>query len=180
MGDITIQGKEVERYFESIDNLKSFHDQFNFDDNDRAIVIVGLAYIDDLLLYCLENFFPSESKTVVKMLSHRGVLGTFLAKVDMLYGLGFIDKLIKSDLDKLGAIRNEFAHKTTISFENAKINETCLSFQWHEIAMMMKAPTEATAREIFKVEVNTMVSHLSAIASITRIEKRKLKAEYGK
>ncbi|MNU76012.1 mannitol repressor protein [compost metagenome] len=180
MGEITIQGKDVERYFQSIDNLKSFHEQFNFDDNDRAIVIVGLAYIDDLLLYCLENFFPSDSKTVTKMLSHRGVLGTFSAKVDMLYSLGFIDKIVKSDLDNLGTIRNEFAHKTTISFEDEKIKKVCLSFKWHEIAMMMNAPAEATVRDIFKVEVNTIVSHLSGIAGMARGEKRKVKEEYGK
>ena len=53
-----IERKEAIRYFESLDNLNSFHEQFNYQDNDRAIVIVGIAFIEDLLLYCLESFFP--------------------------------------------------------------------------------------------------------------------------
>src|SRR5690606_13546700 len=96
-----IKGKDLDRYFNSLDNLQSFHEQFNYQDNDRAIVIVGIAYIEDLLSYCLENFFPSNSSTVNRILSHKGFLGTFSSKVDILYSLGFIDKIIKNDLDKL-------------------------------------------------------------------------------
>ena len=80
----------LEKYFENVDNLWDFHNQFNFENNDRAIVIVGLSYIDDLLIKCLENFFPDKSKTVEKLLSHRGVLGNFNSKVELLYCLGFI------------------------------------------------------------------------------------------
>lgn len=170
-----IKGKDLQRYFSSLENLQSFHMQFNFQDNDRAIVIVGMAYVEDLLSYCLENFFPANSSTVDKILSHKGFLGTFLSKVEMLYCLGFIDKVIKSDLEKLAEIRNLFAHKTTISFEDEKIKKNCSEFKWHEIAMMMPPPKEATTLEIFKVEINTVISHLSGIASICRSEKRILK-----
>jgi DNA-binding MltR family transcriptional regulator len=168
------------KYFENVDNLWAFHNQFNFENNDRAIVIVGLSYIDDLLLKCLENFFPDKSKTVEKLLSHRGVLGNFNSKVELLYCLGFIDKIVKSDLDTLGEIRNKFAHKLKISFEDEEIINKCNSFKWHEIAMMRKAPKEATAIDIFKVEVNTMVSHLSGIVSICASDKRILKEAHGK
>lgn len=173
-----IEGKEAIRHFESLDNLKSFHEQFNYQDNDRAIVIVGIAFIEDLLLHCLESFFPeyeNKKSTVYRMLNHSGILGTYSAKVDMLYCLGFIDKVIKTDLILLGEIRNLFAHKTTITFEDENIIKKCRSFKWHEELMMMPAPKEASTIEIFKVEVNTIVSHLNRLPGIIRAEKRKLK-----
>lgn len=173
-----IKGKDLKRHFNSLEDLESFHIQFNFQDNDRAIVIVGMAHVEDLLAYCLENYFPSNSSTVDKILTHKGFLGTFMSRVDMLYCLGFIDKIIKNDLEKLAEIRNLFAHKTTISFEDEKVKKNCLAFKWHEIAMMMPPPKGATALDVFKVEVNTIVSHLSGIASVCRGEKRKLKTEF--
>jgi DNA-binding MltR family transcriptional regulator len=168
----------VERYFENFDNLWAFHHQFNFENNDRAIVIVGLSYIDDLLLKCLENFFPDKSKTVKSMLGHHGILGSYSAKVDMLYSLGILDKVIKTDLDNLGEIRNEFAHKIKVSFEDNKISSICYSFKWHKIAMMMDTPKVANPIDIFKVEVNTIVSHLSGLISICINQKRVIKDEY--
>jgi len=167
--------KEVERYFDIQEGLISFHNQFNYESNDRAIVVVGLAFIEDQLLYCLESFLPKKSSTVEKILSHRGFLGTYSAKVDLLYCLGFIDKMIKTDLDGLGQIRNLFAHKVNISFKHDQVIKICNEFKWYKTAMMMNAPEGATSKEIFKVEVNNIVSHLSGIASICRGEKRQLK-----
>ena len=174
----TIEGKDLKKFLENIENLESFHEQFNYQNNDRSIVIVGLAYIEDLLTYCLESFFPNNSSTVDNLLSHKGGLGTFFSKVEMLYCLGFINKIIKSDLERLALIRNLFAHKISISFEDEKVKQNCFLFKWHETAMMMPAPKEATALEIFKVEVNTMVSYLSGVVSICRGERRKLKKDF--
>jgi DNA-binding MltR family transcriptional regulator len=157
------------------DNLLIFHNQFNYDDNDRAIVIVGLAFIEDLLLNILENFFPDNSKTVVKLLNYSGALGTINSKISLLYGLGFIDKIVMQDLNIVAQIRNNFAHKTNISFDDKSIINLCKKLKWHEISMMVNTPESATAQEIFKVNINTLVSHLSAISSIAQGEKRKIK-----
>ncbi|ESU23795.1 hypothetical protein FEDK69T_12050 [Flavobacterium enshiense DK69] len=173
-----LQGKELDRYFEIFDNLSIFHNQFNSEDNDRAIVIVGLAYIEDLLLNILESFFPSDSKTVDRLLSYSGVLGTANSKICMIYSLGFIDKTVMQDLEKVTQIRNKFAHKTDISFEDDFIIKLCKELKWHEASMMMKTPEIATAKDIFKVNINTLVSHLSGIASIAKGEKRKLKESH--
>jgi hypothetical protein len=170
----------IERYFENLDNLWAFHNQFNFENNDRAIVIVGLSYIDDLLLKCLENFFPEKSKTVRKMLANNGILGSYSAKVDILYSLGFIDKILKTDLDNLGKIRNEFAHKIKVSFEDESISKLCYLFKWHKVILMMETPKNSSPVEIFKVEVNTVISHLSGLVNICQDRKCKIRNEYGK
>jgi DNA-binding MltR family transcriptional regulator len=170
-----IQGRELDRYYEILNNQTIFHNQFNYEDNDRAIVIVGLAFIEDLLLHILENFFPDNSKTVEKLLGYTGALGTVNSKINLLYSLGFIDKIIMQDLNNVAQIRNKFAHKINISFKDESIEKLCKELKWHEISMMMETPENATAQEIFKVNINTLVSHLSGIASIAKGEKRKLK-----
>lgn len=173
-----IQGKELDRYNEILNNQMIFHNQFNYEDNDRAIVIVGLAFIEDLLLHILENFFPDNSKTVENLLGYTGSLGNINSKISLLYTLGFIDKIVMQDLNKVAQIRNKFAHKTNISFVDKSIEKLCKDLKWHEISMIMKTPEIATAQEIFKVNINTLVSHLSGIASIAKGEKRKLKESY--
>lgn len=173
--DFTLKGKEAERHIDVLGGLASFHNQFNYENNDRAIVIVGIAYVEDLLLYCLHSFFPSGSSTINNMLSHKGFLGTYTSKVNLLYGLGFLSKIVKQDLDKLGEIRNKFAHKTTISFNLEEIEKLVIDLNWHKHVMLMEAPIEATTKEKFKVGVNCIVSHLSGLHSICRAEKRQLK-----
>jgi len=171
----TVKDKEQEMYYEMNKNLISFHKQFNYDDNDRAIVISGMSFIDDLLLNILESFFPDKSNTVDNLLSHRGALGTYGTRVDIIYCLGFIDKVIKTDLDILGQIRNKFAHKLNVSFDDEDIKQLCLKLRWHEIFMFMKAPEGATSKEIFQVGLNTIVSHLNVLPRIARNQKRKIK-----
>jgi DNA-binding MltR family transcriptional regulator len=173
-----IKGTELDRYFELNENLIIFHNQFNYEDNDRAIVIVGLAFIEDLLLNILESFFPNNSKTVEKLIGFTGALGTVNSKINMIYSLGFIDKVIKQDLEKVVQIRNKFAHKTNMSFEDVSVEKLCKELKWHETAMMWKTPEIATAKQIFKVNINTLVSHLRGTASIAKGEKRKLKNSY--
>lgn len=170
-----VKGKELDRYFEMNENLISFHKQFNYDDNDRAIVIAGMSFVDDLFLNILESFFPENSKTVENLLSHRGALGTYGTRADIIYCLGLIDKVIKNDLDILGQIRNKFAHKINISFDDEDIKLLCLKLKWHEIFMFMKAPEGATNKEIFQVGLNTIVSHLNGLPGIARNQKRQLK-----
>lgn len=171
-------GDKMYGCFELQENLLIFHNQFNYDDNDRAIVIVGLAFIEDLLINILENFFPDNSKTVSKLLDYSGALGSINSKISLLYSLGFIDKIVMHDLNIVSQIRNKFAHKTNISFEDKSIIDLCKKLKWHEISMMTKTPEEALAQEIFKVNINTLVSHLSGISSIAKGEKRKIKKSY--
>lgn len=167
----------IDYYLKNLNELLLFHSEVNEGVNETQIVIVGTAYLDNILYEMLSGFLISNSKTVKKMLDHRGILGTFSAKVDMLYALGFLRKIIKSDLEVVCRIRNEFAHNMSISFQDENIINLVKSFNWHEEMTMMPAPKEATPFDIFKVELNTLVSHLGGIATLPFQEKRK---EFGR
>lgn len=169
-----IKGKELKRYVDFEDAMLSFHEQFNYEENHRAVVISGVAFLEDALLHILENKLPSCS-TAENLLGHRGALGNFSAKVDMIYCLGLFPKVIKQDLDIIGQIRNKFAHELDASFENEKIVELCAQLKWHEEMLMRKAPPEATAFDVFKVGLNAVVSHLSGVVTIARGEKIKIR-----
>jgi hypothetical protein len=52
-----------------------------------------------------------------------------------------------------------------------------LSLRWHEFSMMMKAPADATPRDIFKVGVNQLISYLNGLAGVARLERRKIRAD---
>lgn len=43
--------------------------------------------------------------------------------------------------------------------------------------MMMKAPSDATPRDIFKVDVNQLIGYLDGLASVARLERRKIRAD---
>jgi hypothetical protein len=44
-------------------------------------------------------------------------------------------------------------------------------------ALMMKAPAEATPRDIFKVGVNQLICYLSGLAGTALLERRKIRGD---
>ncbi|GAB4203966.1 MAG: hypothetical protein Fur006_58700 [Coleofasciculaceae cyanobacterium] len=57
------------------------------------------------------------------------------------------------------------------SFKDEKIAAWCRSLQWYRIGYM-QPPAEATARDLFQVGVNQLVTYLNGVPSIARLEKR--------
>ena len=168
-----IAGKDLERYFNLQQALAEFHELFNHGDNDREIAIVGGAFLDSLLEYILINFFVDDEKEVLKLLEPERPLGTYGSRVTMGFCLGLFHELIRDDLRTVGKIRNRFAHDLQASFDQDPIRSWCVSLKWHEISHM-KTPEGATAREIFQVGVNQLITYLHGVVSIARGEKRQI------
>ncbi|OJV11832.1 MAG: hypothetical protein BGO12_08400 [Verrucomicrobia bacterium 61-8] len=169
-----LRDKEVERYFAHNDALREFTMLFQEEKNQRAAVIVGVAYLDLLLENILVNFFADDEKEVEALLKNDRPLGTYGSRISLAYCLGLFGKIIRDDLRLVGRIRNRFAHDFRASFEEERIKNWCLSLRWHEISMMMSPPEGATPSEIFQVGVNQLVSHLNGVVGIARNEKRSL------
>lgn len=168
--------KEIQNWWESMKDLETFIAEFNSGENDRVIVIVGISYLEDVLLACLENFFPDNSKTVSIMLSHNGFVGSLNTKVNLLYTLGFINKTMKQDLEKVAQVRNLFAHKTRVSFEDGKIKKLIDELKYYKSSSApVGLPTETTPKALFKAGVSALVHGLSGVAMECAYEKRKLK-----
>ena len=131
------------------EQLLQFHALFNErgEADERAIAIVGAAFLDNLLERMLLGFMVDDEHEARRLLAVEHPLGTFSARVSAVYCLGLICKTVRDDLRLVGKIRNRFAHEIGAKFELEPLRAWCHSLRWHEFSMMMKAPPEATARE---------------------------------
>ncbi len=169
---LLLSEKEAKRYLELRDMLFEFARLFDYSENsDRAVAIVGPAFLDTLLTEILMNFFVDDDKEVLKLLQPEGSLGTFGAKVSACYCLGLIGQIVKTDLRLVAKIRNRFAHDLRANFSDAKIAGWCKSLRWHK-QLFSETPSGATDRDLFQVGVNQLVAHLHGLVSLARNHKR--------
>jgi hypothetical protein len=157
-----------------MEEMFAFHMLFNEGGttDDRAIAVVGAAFLDSILERTLLNFMVDDEKEVAKLVE--GTLGTFASRVTATYCLGLICKTVRDDLRNIGKIRNKFAHEVHTSFDQESIRAWCRALRWHEFSMMTKTPTEASPREIFMVSVNQLSSYLNGLAGVRLLERRKI------
>ena len=171
--------KEAERYFRRNETLIEFARLFDYAEaSDRAIAIVGPAFLDSLLSDILIEFMVDDENEVKKLLQPEGPLGTYGSRVTACYCLGLIGGIVKADLKIVGKIRNLFAHDIRAHFSNPRVSQWCKALRWHH-ELMGKPPECATDRDLFQVGVNQLVCYLSGIPGIARARKRSKISENG-
>jgi len=175
-----IKGKALERYMYRLNALQEFAKLFTYNiGDDRAIVIIGAAFIDTILEHILIEFLPEDEVEVLKLLSYNGPLGAYGNKVRMIYCLGLLEKIVFDDLKLIGKIRNKFAHNLSVSFEDIDIKKSCMELKWHkEYFLHRPSPEGATTRDFYQVGVNTVIGHLSGVVDIARGQKRHIKSNF--
>jgi DNA-binding MltR family transcriptional regulator len=173
--------REARRNHEILQMLMEFSRLFDYAEaSDRAIAIVGPAFLDTLLTEILGAFMVADDKELARLMQPEGPLGTFGAKVTACYCLGLIGKTVKGDLRLVAKIRNRFAHDLLADFADAQISGWCKSLAWHRMSMFRPPPAEATDRDLFQVGVNQLVSHLHGLVVIARFDKRQeFQPDYG-
>src|ERR1700683_1302281 len=165
--------KETERYFQRHELLIEFARLFDYKEaSDRAVAIIGPAFLDMLLSNILIEFMIEDDKEVNKLLRPDGPLGTYGSRVTACYCLGLIGPIVTADLRLVGKIRNRFAHDIRASFSGQPISQSCRALRWHREAMLREPPSETTDRAFFQVGVNQLVSYLTAVPDIARAKKR--------
>ncbi|MFL6259622.1 MAG: hypothetical protein ACJ76Y_07925 [Thermoanaerobaculia bacterium] len=169
--------KEAKRYFRLREAFFEFVRLFDYSEaSDRAVAVVGPAYLDTLLYETLVSFFIDEESEVNKLLRPDGSLGKFGSRVTACYCLGLIGDIVKKDLQLVGKIRNRFAHDLSAQFSDPQISSYCRALRWHR-ELLPDPPPGATDRDLFQVGVNQLVCHLEVLPSIARFDKR-VKKEY--
>jgi hypothetical protein len=117
-----LSGKEAERYFQRHEMLLECSRLFEYsEENDRAVAIVGPAFLDTLLGDTLAEFMVDDEGEVNKLLQPDGPLGTYGSRVTACYCLGLIGEIVTADLRLVGKIRNRFAHDIRASFADQRI-----------------------------------------------------------
>lgn len=165
--------KEAEQTFRLREMLFEFAKLFDYGEaSDRAVAIVGPAFLDTLVTELLVNFLVDDEKEVRRLMQPDGPLGTFGAKVAASYCLGLIGETIKSDLRLVAKVRNRFAHDLRADFSDEHIKSWCGALRWHKESLMVEPPHDASARDLFQVGVNQLVCHLSALPGLALFHKR--------
>lgn len=164
--------KETERYFDLHGMLVEFARLFDYAEaSDRAVAIVGPAFLDTLVTEILSNFLVDDEREVQRLVRPEGPLGTFGAKVSACYCLGLIGATITADLRLVARIRNRFAHDLLVTFADPRIEGWCRALRWHKEAMGAP-PAVATTRDLFQLGVNQLVCHLNGLVGLALIYKR--------
>lgn len=167
-----ITGKALDRHFELEAALIEYSRLFKHESDDRAMVIVGGAFLETVLEHILVTFLVDDEREVAELLRYDQPLGTHSGRVRMAYCLGLIPKVVRADLSLVGRIRNRFAHDLYASFGDPQIKSWCESLQWHRQAFA--APPDGTsARDLYYVGTHQIVAHLNGVVSIARGEKRR-------
>ena len=172
-----ITGKALDRHFLMQEALFEFSRLFRDEENDRALGIVGGAFLDSLLENILIEFMVDDEKEVDGLLRYDQPMGTYSGRIRAAYCLGLLRKTVRDDLRLVGKIRNMFAHDLSASFSAEPIRTWCNSLRWHRESYM-QPPVDASARDLFHVGVNQLVCHLNGYVSIARGEKRMLPKGY--
>jgi len=159
--------------------LREFHALFNERRgiDERAVAIIAATFLDSILEHTLINFLVDDEKEVRKLLGYDQAMGTFSSRITAMYCLGLICKTVRDDLRTIGKIRNRFAHELGASFDVEPIRGWCLGLKWHEFSMMMKAPSEATPLEVFKVGVNQLICYLDGLVGMAIYDRRKVRGD---
>jgi DNA-binding MltR family transcriptional regulator len=90
-------------------------------ESDRGLVLVSAAMLEENLELLLRSVMRADKKTANEVLPDLfrsdGPLGSFAGKTKVAYAMALIDQLMYRDLNRIRAIRNEFAH----SYAEAKL-----------------------------------------------------------
>lgn len=130
-------------------------------ENDRASAIVGAAWMDDIILSLLSTFMvPHKETDHLLGIKGRGPISNYWSRVITAFALGLITEEEKDNLEKIGNIRNLFAHRIhRSSFSNPKIRDYC--YQLSIGKRFASSGDKASTREIFLATVSILAYSLN-------------------
>ncbi|MFA6596154.1 MAG: hypothetical protein WCS69_00415 [Ignavibacteriaceae bacterium] len=144
-------------------------------ETDRAAVILGVAKLDSLLYQILKYYFVVTPSSSDELLDGDSPLGTFSAKIYMMYRLGLIDASFARSLHIIRRIRNDFAHEVSGSTINSgshkdRVKELSIPFQsltFFEYFKETFFKNDKSASTNFRVVLSILVARLEAMLNKT-------------
>lgn len=95
------------------------------EESDRACAVLGPAFLDHHLKMLLEAFFVNAPE-VKEMFGSLKPLGSFAARIDLTFALGFLAPSERRDLNLIRKIRNDFSHQLHgLDFSTPSIVDRC-------------------------------------------------------
>lgn len=107
-----------------LEEFGAFLKEFN-NETERGAALAAAAMLDDLLLRTLEGFLIENEGAKALLHGANPLLGTFAAKIAATAALGLISEDERRECSLIRKIRNEFAHKVRMSFQDKDIVKLC-------------------------------------------------------
>ncbi len=99
-------------------------------ETDRGAALVGAAMIDSKLERILDICLLDNKAKKDLLCGSNAPIGTFSAKINLCFALGFITPKEYEEINLIRKIRNEFAHKLEeLSFSSQPICDFCLQLK---------------------------------------------------
>ena len=119
--------ERVRRLEESHPHLKDFGeflDEFN-DETERGAALAAAAFLDELLDRAISALLIDNDGQKSLRAGFNAPLGTFSARIAACYAMGLISEGEYRECELIRKVRNEFAHRVKMSFENDKVRSLC-------------------------------------------------------
>jgi DNA-binding MltR family transcriptional regulator len=126
-------------------------------ESPRGAVLVSATLLDEQLAECLLSRFIDHPDAAKLVEGFNAPLGTFAARILAAFAAGCISDREYRDLEAIRRIRNDFAHKLSISFDDASIKDRCATLTF---AAQDYADVRVSARGRFTTAATALILNL--------------------
>jgi mannitol operon repressor len=110
-------------------DFASFLDDFN-KETERGAALAAAAFLDDILERMLAAFLLDAETTRDLLIGFNAPLGSLSARIAATHAMGLISEDERRECDLIRKVRNEFAHKVRMSFDNERVKGLCSSLKY--------------------------------------------------
>jgi hypothetical protein len=118
--------RPLEETHPHLKEFAAFLEDFNRE-TERGAALAAAAFLDDLLKKTLEAFLLESNSASALLNGFNAPLGGFAARVVAAHAMGLISEVEHQECELVRKVRNEFAHKVKMSFNDARIIGLCAS-----------------------------------------------------
>lgn len=98
-------------------------------ESPRGMVLISGSLLDEHLADCIKARMVDHSAVSKLTSGFNAPLGTFSARIAAALALGLISEDEHHDLEIIRGVRNDFAHRIEIGFDNPSVTDRCASLR---------------------------------------------------
>lgn len=110
-------------------DFAEFLEEFN-KETERGAALAAAAFLDSMLERILAAFFIPNNSGLELTAGFNAPLGNFAARAAACHAMGLISEDEFKECTLIRKVRNEFAHKVRMSFNNDKVKGLCSSLKY--------------------------------------------------
>jgi mannitol operon repressor len=112
-------------------HLKEFTEFLGeFNKTERGAALAAAAFLDDLLGRVIFNFLIPNDSGHALVDGFNAPFGTLSARIAACHAMGLISEVEYRECEIVRKVRNEFAHKVKMSFDNDRIKSLCANMKF--------------------------------------------------